>query len=424
MSKSNPSVKRPPDPIPAPLRASEIGTYTHTSVVKRLPDIGRQTLADNDFSPETTANLEALINGIPDDPIRYLIDTEAPDTADWAAYIAPYEGQNWLDIPWFFAEVYFYRRVLEATGYFVPQSPYYGRDPFARQKEQALDLGKEDIRTLIERIDNLLTFGGIKLADGLLHLLSVALWGNQADLSLWPAGQDGQPQHDDHDQQKAHVLADDSAQIVDFFQQQQGRQVDVVLDNAGVELVCDMCLTDFLLFSGQAASVRWHMKTHPTFVSDATIHNVYQTIDWLKNSTLPILFDMGHRLQAYLDWGRWELVDHPFWTSPLPMWQLTADLAEQLSQADLIITKGDANYRRLLGDRHWPFTTPFSEIVSYAPAPLLALRTLKSEIAAGITADKIKLAQEEDPDWLIDGRWGLIQFNLSTNQPIQETEEF
>lgn len=401
--------KRPSAPIPEPLRANETGTFTHHSVVDRLPDIGRQTISDNTFTAAANAALESLINEIPNGPIRPLTDAAAPDSADWAAYIAPYEGYNWLDIPWFFAETYFYRRILEATGYFIPQHPHYGLDPFAGQKREGLELNRKKIRDLVEWIDALFAVERVKPDIGLYRLLAVALWGNQADLSLWPAGRGEQPQHANADEERAHILADDSALVVAALNERRSGQVDVILDNAGFELISDLCLTDCLLFSGLAATVRWHLKTHPTFVSDATISDVHQTINWLMNSSLPILFDMGRRLQAYLDWDRWRLVEHPFWTSPRPMWQMTADLNQQLSQADFIITKGDANYRRLLGDRHWPFTTPFREIVTYMPAPLLALRTLKSEVAAGLTAEKIRRAQEEDPDWLTSGRWGLIQ---------------
>jgi hypothetical protein len=110
--------KLPLSPIPEPLRAADIGTYSHHSVVVRLPDIGRQIVADNNFSAQTTAALNALIAEIPDGLIRPLNDSQAPDAADWATYVAPYKENNWYDIPWFFAETYFYRRVIEASGYF------------------------------------------------------------------------------------------------------------------------------------------------------------------------------------------------------------------------------------------------------------------------------------------------------------------
>src|SRR5215467_14514342 len=58
------------------------------------------------------------------------------------------------------------------------------------------------------------------------------------------------------------------------------------------------------------------------------------------------------------------------------------DMRALLAEADLVVAKGDANYRRALGDAHWPWTTPFVDIVSYFPTPLAFLRTCKAEVIA------------------------------------------
>lgn len=403
------SRKRPPEPLPEPLRAAELGTFTHDSVVRRLPDIGRQTIVDNDFEAAANQALEQLIEEIPAGAIRPLMDSEAPDSAEWNGYIARYEGQNWLETPWFFVETYFYRRVLEATGYFRPGAAHFGQDPFRQKKEEGLAFGRKEIEELSAWIDVLFQVERLGPEAVLPKLLAVALWGNQADLSLWPAGENEGPQHEDQAGEGKHLLVDDSALVGAYLGAIQDGRVDMVLDNAGFELFCDLCLTDFLLYSGRAGLVKWHLKMHPTFVSDATIGDVRRTLAWLVGSDFLLLAEMGRRLEAYLKQGMWQLVDHPFWTSPLPMWEMTADLYADLGKSDLIVMKGDANYRRLLGDRHWDFIRPFAEVVNYAPAPLLALRTLKSEVAVGITAEKIAAAEKADAKWMTDGKWGIIQ---------------
>ena len=48
-----------------------------------------------------------------------------------------------------------------------------------------------------------------------------------------------------------------------------------------------------------------------------------------------------------------------------------------------MVTKGDANYRRLLDDRHWPHDTDFAELMSYWPTSVAALRTCKSGVLVG-----------------------------------------
>ena len=96
----------PKIPVPEPLRGNEAGTFTHDSVVIRLPDIGRQMLRDNDFSPAVAAEVEALLEQIPAGQIRPLADKHAPDFEEWAGYISPYIGQDWLQVPWFFVDWY------------------------------------------------------------------------------------------------------------------------------------------------------------------------------------------------------------------------------------------------------------------------------------------------------------------------------
>ncbi len=79
---------------------------------------------------------------------------------------------------------------------------------------------------------------------------------------------------------------------------------------------------------------------------------------------------------------------------------------------DLIILKGDANYRRLLGDAHWPPTASFESATRYFPARLAALRTLKAEIVVGLSSGVVAQLDAEDPSWRVNGKRGLIQTRL------------
>jgi len=76
----------------------------------------------------------------------------------------------------------------------------------------------------------------------------------------------------------------------------------------------------------------------------------------------------------------------------------------------MIILKGDVNYRRLLSDRHWPYTTSITDIVHYFPTSLLILRTLKGEIIVSLREGQAEEIEAEDPEWLINGKRGIIQY--------------
>lgn len=56
--------------------------------------------------------------------------------------------------------------------------------------------------------------------------------------------------------------------------------------------------------------------------------------------------------------GRMTISPHPFLCTASAGWEMPLSLARTLSRQDLAIAKGDANYRRLVGDLHWPYETP------------------------------------------------------------------
>jgi hypothetical protein len=119
---------------------------------------------------------------------------------------------------------------------------------------------------------------------------------------------------------------------------------------------------------------------------------------------------LGERLRRHLATGDLALEADPFWTSHLMFRDFPPGLRDTLARSDLVVLKGDVNYRRLLDDRHWPQTTPLVRIAAYFPAPLLVLRTLKGEIQVGLAPGQAEALAAEDPGWLINGRRGLVQY--------------
>lgn len=408
-SENQSNTNRPNPPLPPPITSEVPGTWAYDTMSERVVEIARRTLSENLFSEAISSRIEALMAEIPFGAIRQMNST-APDAKNWHIYTQPYLNQNWLTPPWFFTETYFYRRLIEATGYYEP-GPGFGVDPFLYQKEQGLLTTDATIQAIAQRLDNWLGEGSHD--EHLAALLAINLWGNRADLSLWPADERGeQPMDVDWESAQAYTLANDTEAAISHLHHHPGARIDIIADNAGLELVTDLALADYLLTTAVAAAVHIHLKPHPTFVSDAMISDVLATAGFLAAHENDAVAAFGRRLRQHLAKGNLLLKEDPYWVSALPFWEIPAALREELSQSDLIISKGDANYRRLLGDRQWPFTTPFAAILSYTPAPLLALRTLKAELACGLTETQIHRLNEEDPQWLVNGRWGVIQFAL------------
>lgn len=397
-------------PLPPPLVGSEVGSFTEYTVTQRMPAIARRVIAENNFPPDINASLENLAAELPTGYLRPLLNDTSADFPDWNTYLESYKGQRWIDIPWFFGETYFYRLILEITNYFRPGISQ-GVDPFELQKSQGLEASLDSIISLCNQVNQWLDDSQKEEKSkqtAFTALLHFALWGNRVDLSLWSAFENDRSRFDIQSQ-LAHILVDDASQVVDLLTSSSSKRVDFIVDNAGFELVCDLCLVDFLLTSGLANQVYLHLKPHPTFVSDAMIKDVHETTKFLANTGYEKVRFIAQRLQENIASGRLVLSENYFWTSPLAFWEIPESLKKELANSSLIIVKGDANYRRLLGDRHWDFTTNIADIISYLPAPMVALRTLKAEVAAGLNSEVIAQVAKSDPSWLTNGQWGVVQ---------------
>jgi hypothetical protein len=141
------------------------------------------------------------------------------------------------------------------------------------------------------------------------------------------------------------------------------------------------------------------------------------TLALLRDAPEPLVQTFGARVEDHVADGRLILRDDPFWTSYRMFRQFPPPLREELACADLVILKGDVNYRRLLGDRHWPHTARLEDIAGYFPAPFLVLRPLKGEIMVGLQPGQAEALTAEDPDWLLDGQRGIVQLVIPERTP-------
>jgi uncharacterized protein with ATP-grasp and redox domains len=307
----------PKPPLPEPISGSVIGSFAHFTITQRFPKILRETLADNDFPPQVRRNLESLIEEIPSEPLKEIEDPATPDIQEWNQFLVPFLNKNWLQIPWFIAEMYFYRRIIAATG-FHQAGILQGYDPFRKQKQRALESASETISNLGHQLAEALkswnTNAGRRRAS-LHQLLVLNVWSNQADLSMWSAGEN-RPDHQTSDDQRAHLLADDADRVFDFLSAADGQdaRVDFILDNYGPELVHDIGLADLLLSTNMASTVRFHAKPTPHYVSDAMIKDIQATIVHLAGSSDKAVRELSTRVIDHLQKQRLQLKADFFWT--------------------------------------------------------------------------------------------------------------
>ncbi len=405
-------------PLPPPLSTADEGSFARRTIVERKPRIIAQVLQANAAPPAVRGALEELAvdirEGVVADPLDGVPQPEGAfepaERGAWQAEIARQAGRRWLDLPWYFAESYFYLRLLLAWGYYGMRAAGLscapdGRpaDPFHAQKVEELTGAGQGIG-LARRISR----ETAAAADGeaLAFLVNAALWGNRVDLGC----------HELDESRRREVLSDGwDSLVVDHTDAlldalDAARRVDVVLDNAGSELACDLLLAARLLAGTPPRTVTLHVKRTPFFVSDATVEDLRGTQAALADDPDPALSAAGLLLGRAEGEGRLAVREHWFWSSPLHFTRMPADLAGALAAADLVVLKGDANYRRLLEDRRWEKSRSMDEIAAWFPAPLACLRTLKSEIVVDVPpATEARLATE-DPQWLTNGRRGIVRF--------------
>jgi uncharacterized protein with ATP-grasp and redox domains len=385
--------------LPPFLMTSDPSSFARKTILERKPQIIRQVLADNAYPSVVVTALEAFRDEIASRPIQPLVES-APDGPDWNRELARYAGKTWLDIPWYFAETYYYRRLLEAVGYFQPGEGQ-GHDPFEKQKQGQLD---GDVRRLSLAWEQLSALETGARFEALLHS---SLWGNRADLSNFTVrvkARSGLATV----AERHLILIDHTERVGGLLAGRLGR-VDFICDNVGSDLLFDLTLADFLLGLNWAQEIHLHLKGQPFFVSDAMPADARRAVDLLKVAPGSGLQTLGARLDDDLSARRLVFATDPFWTTCLMFRQMPAHLRSELASAGLVLVKGDVNYRRLLDDRHWPPTTRMEAVCTYFPAPFAALRTLKGEIMVGLQPGQAQALQAEDPAWLINGKRGVIQ---------------
>jgi hypothetical protein len=360
----------------------------------RTPRLVTQIRDAHPYGPRQRRALDALLQEISSGVMRPL-GPHAHDHTDWSVWGAGHFGRPWLEAPFLGSESYFYRRLLDAVGFFGP-GPWRWVDPFEYLKTAELsDPALEPDLAALDAVERL------PANEQRQAKLVASLWGNRADLGFRIGASPGQA-----DPAAARLVADDSDAL--WAALGPSATVTLVTDNAGRELLADLILVDHLLREGLAGAVTLHVKPCPYYVSDAVTADVVTCLRRLAG-TLGSPRVAARRVDAAMADGRLRLCTHEFYCAPWDYRRMPADLASEFAQASLTILKGDLNYRRLVGDRAWPPATPFADVASYFPGQVAVLRTLKSDVVTGLSPGTVAELDASGQPWRTDGNHGLIQ---------------
>nr|KAJ3421999.1 hypothetical protein HK105_001561 [Polyrhizophydium stewartii] len=333
---------------------------------------------------------------------------EATDVALWNAALDELDAaeRSWFKAPWLFIECFMYRLLRQSL---LATTTWRDYDLFESEKQASLFGSAESILRMASAAL------GVRAAadrDAAAELIQFSLWGNQSDLSLFVnAKHDEAHKHqisgkDQLASSSSSIIVNDMDAVLDKLAAIRTGTVVIVLDNAGFELFGDLCLADYITQTTECTVV-FEGKLFPWFVSDTTARDFDFVVDecalLADKREHDNLREAVARWRAWVASGRWVLRFDPFWTTPFPFWRMperAPALLKQLSDAQLVMFKGDLNYRKAIGP-----------IASSGIAPFVMLRTCKSDTVAGLRPGQAAELDAIDKDWMVNGKFGIIQLH-------------
>lgn len=380
------------------------------------------------FGELSREELKACIGGI--SKLKYELQTDKPmteipgsekDLFEWNRLLKEIEPNNsYFSAVWLYAECYVYRKLKSI---FSETQTLKDFDYFENSKKLEFKNSMTTIASVIKSVNEFNSTGPsqVEVENFFRKLLKVNLWGNRNDLSITLGKEIEQVDSDpisDVDTFNNELLVDQTQDIWKCISvEKSGKIVDIINDNSGYELLCDLLLADFIIHHKLAKKIRFFVKAIPWFISDVLPTDFKFTISELKNHKNSLLSDAGTRFENYLSTGEFVLIEPPdqFFTSPFEyykMEKISPELYRTLAEAELLIFKGDLNYRKLLGDINWDSSTDFRTSLSgFEPTNLCSLRTVKADLISGLAPGLAEeLLEREGKKWMATGKYGVIQF--------------
>lgn len=160
----------------------------------------------------------------------------------------------------------------------------------------------------------------------------------------------------------------------------------------------------------------FHAKKMPWFVSDVIPADLQYLLDNFSRGSDPNLVAMADEWRRLIESGVWDFQYDLFWTSAHSYWYMDSvapHVFRDFCACDLVIFKGDLNYRKMVHDANWPPGTDLFDAIGPIGAkisfPFVMLRTCKSDTVAGVGESVFENLNLLDSDWMTNGKFGMIQ---------------
>jgi hypothetical protein len=184
-----------------PIKGDAPRSFAWSVLHERHPALLARVRDGLPYEPATQQAIDRLGAEVEADVILPLDDT-AHDAERWHGWAQEFYGLRYSDVPFFWAENFFYRKLLGAVGFFAP-GPWQGVDPFGPVKQA--ELASPALAESLRAFDELTS---LPPDDVDAAVLRAALWGNRADLGflLMSGERDG-------DGDMSDLVVDDTALI-------------------------------------------------------------------------------------------------------------------------------------------------------------------------------------------------------------------
>ena len=373
--------------------ASQLDSFAYFTIKERFPKIYNDYCSGNyeDFVEYTTVE-DALKN--------ILEDKDCPDLSFIQGKETKTLKEFFENEPFFESEVLFYHVLLSQKEYLKNKNDFFAikkdtdyaneHDSYRKELENLFNQGNcyQNIKDQREKF--------LSKQEDFRAILNYSLTANTGDLS----------QLEINRPDSVRILHDDTDKCFNFIISKKHKRFDIICDNSGAELFSDIYLAVFMIIHDYVNKVVLHVKSYPYFVSDATIDDFGRLVNILtKNKS-------NSQLLELLSKKKIEVKTHKFWTEAKYFDELPKDLGINKNTTDLLIVKGDLNYRRLVGDKNWKSTDSFEKRCLIKDIPVIAPRVLKSDVLVGVEPIFVSMAKAQDKKYKTDGKWGVIQTNL------------